>query len=153
MMPVPLDIASWTIREASVAAAAAGVGSHICFYKYGEHHMKAPLLFWFYLILFLTGLYRTSLSSDFSTALWQSGTVFAAHIFGLMFSIAIYRRYFHRLRSFPGPPMAALTKLWHTAHSLDSQNHLLLDKLHKKYGDFVRTGKSGDINFYISLPG
>lgn len=139
-MPVPLNLATWTIREATISAAVAGIMSHICFYKYGEHHMKAPILFWFYLVSFSLGLYKTTLNYGFSEALWQSSTVFTAHLLGLFFSIAIYRRFFHRLRSFPGPLMASLTKLWHAAHTLDSQNHLVLDKLHKRYGDFVRTG-------------
>ncbi|KAL9122404.1 MAG: hypothetical protein Q9187_001041 [Circinaria calcarea] len=67
-------------------------------------------------------------------------SVFAAYALSLLTSIVIYRKGFHRLRKFPGPFMAGVTKLWHTANTLDSQNHILLDGLHEKYGDFVRTG-------------
>ncbi|KAI1658885.1 cytochrome P450 monooxygenase-like protein [Daldinia decipiens] len=36
--------------------------------------------------------------------------------------------------------MAAVTKLWHVFHILDSKNHEFLQKLHMEYGQFVRTG-------------
>ena len=47
---------------------------------------------------------------------------------------------FHPLHHFPGPALAKVSKLWNVAHCLGSKNHLLLDGLHKEYGDFVRTG-------------
>lgn len=74
--------------------------------------------------------------------------LFAAFLFlfmyslGLFGSIAIYRLFFRRLRTFPGPRLAALTKLWHVYQCWDSRNHLVLDAFHKKYGTVVRTGKN-----------
>ncbi|MCJ1455714.1 hypothetical protein MMC28_006070 [Mycoblastus sanguinarius] len=66
-------------------------------------------------------------------------TVYAGSIFG---SMTIYRTLFHRLRGFPGPIFAKVTKLWHVAQVLDSKNYLYLSRLHRNYGDFVRTGPS-----------
>lgn len=60
----------------------------------------------------------------------------------LFLSMAIYRTFFHRIRHFPGPRLARVSKLWHTYHCLNGQNHLLLERLHRQYGDFVRTGPS-----------
>lgn len=62
---------------------------------------------------------------------------------GLLFSIIIYRFFFHQLTqtAFPGPWYARITKLWHVWAYRDSRNHVVLDGLQKKYGDFVRTGK------------
>lgn len=56
-------------------------------------------------------------------------------------SILIYRAFFHRLRKFPGPFAARLTKLWSVYNSSKNlQYHFVLDDVHKKYGDVVRTG-------------
>ena len=52
----------------------------------------------------------------------------------------MYRVFFHRLRNFPGPVLASVSKFWHVAHCLDSKNHILLERLHEEYGDFVRIG-------------
>ncbi len=61
--------------------------------------------------------------------------VFFADLFA---SIVTYRLFLHRLRHFPRPTLAKACKLWHVTHCLDSKNHLLMDRLHQKYGDFVR---------------
>jgi hypothetical protein len=68
---------------------------------------------------------------------------------GLALSITVYRLLFHRLRSFPGPLGAKLSRFY--AVKLASKNlqyHLELQGLHRKYGDFVRTGMGleSDIN-------
>ncbi|ORY18831.1 cytochrome P450 67 [Clohesyomyces aquaticus] len=61
---------------------------------------------------------------------------------GLLSSIAIYRLFFHRCRSFPGPFRAKLTRFY--AANLSAENvqyYKELAKMHDKYGDFVRTGQ------------
>ncbi|PSR76875.1 benzoate 4-monooxygenase cytochrome P450 [Coniella lustricola] len=63
-----------------------------------------------------------------------------AYLAALFSSITIYRLFFHRLRMFPGPRLAAVSKLWHVWMCRNSRGHLVLDALHKKYGPFVRTG-------------
>ncbi|KAK2745695.1 hypothetical protein FQN57_003592 [Myotisia sp. PD_48] len=52
--------------------------------------------------------------------------------------------FFHRLTiaGFRGPKIASVTKIWHMWKCRSSKNHLVLDELHQKYGDFVRTGPS-----------
>ncbi|KAJ5931968.1 hypothetical protein N7516_006457 [Penicillium verrucosum] len=47
---------------------------------------------------------------------------------------------FHRLKHFPGPKLAAVTKLWHVWKCRDSRGHLVLQEWYEKYGEFVRTG-------------
>ncbi|KAL4746149.1 hypothetical protein BDW72DRAFT_207594 [Aspergillus terricola var. indicus] len=60
---------------------------------------------------------------------------------GLAASILLYRAFFHRLRRFPGPFMAKLTRLSISMRSLErTQYHLDLEEMHRQYGDFVRTG-------------
>lgn len=64
-------------------------------------------------------------------------------ILSLWTSMLVYRAFFHPLRHFPGPRLAKLSKfwaLWQTARS-DSKWYQVVEKLHRKYGDYVRTGE------------
>ena len=76
----------------------------------------------------------------FASALVASGGICSTYLSGLFASIIVYRTMLHPLRHFPGPTLAHVSKLWHVVHCLDSKNHLLLETLHQRYGDFVRTG-------------
>jgi tryprostatin B 6-hydroxylase len=57
-------------------------------------------------------------------------------------SIALYRLAFHPLRKFPGPFWARLSCFWRVKVFTEEGDraYLVLDKLHKKYGDVVRVG-------------
>jgi tryprostatin B 6-hydroxylase len=74
----------------------------------------------------------------FNHAYW----IIFGYLTALFSSITIYRVYFHRLSRFPGPKWARITKIWHAWQSRHCQNFLVLSELHRKYGDFVRTGKA-----------
>ncbi|KAL8735761.1 MAG: hypothetical protein Q9166_000624 [cf. Caloplaca sp. 2 TL-2023] len=63
----------------------------------------------------------------------------AYYTIGLFVSIIMYRILLHRLRRFPGPPLAAASKLWHVWQCRNSRNHIVLESLREKYGPFVRT--------------
>ena len=126
-------------------AATLGVASHLWFFIHGEHHMKTPLLARAYLLLFSILLFVHAQTNDqgaFSGALTAS-LVFTSYVVSLLTSIGIYRLRYHRLRGFPGPLVAGLSKLWHVAHVLDSRNHVFLEQLYEQYGEFVRTGRFG----------
>ncbi|KAF2802071.1 cytochrome P450 [Mytilinidion resinicola] len=58
----------------------------------------------------------------------------------LFLSVAIYRRFFHRARHFPGPLFASLTKFWAFFTLYSGNYHRTTRALHQKYGDFVRVG-------------
>lgn len=64
------------------------------------------------------------------------------YLVSLWISIIVYRAFFHPLGKFPGPFYGKLTKLW--ALSQAAKTHLkwyqVDTELHKKYGDYVRTG-------------
>lgn len=69
-------------------------------------------------------------------------TLFAAAFnTGILSSMVVYRLFFHRCRSFPGPVMARISHFYTT---YPFQKHWKyyqeLEKLHAKYGYFVRTG-------------
>jgi hypothetical protein len=61
---------------------------------------------------------------------------------GLFSSMVIYRLFFHRLRKFPGPFGAKITRFYPVYLSAKKQQYILdLQGFHRKYGDVVRTGK------------
>ncbi|KAE8333837.1 cytochrome P450 [Aspergillus sergii] len=58
----------------------------------------------------------------------------------LISSISIYRLFFHRLHPFPGPFACKLTRFYSAFLAAKNiQYNLELKRLHKQYGDFVRT--------------
>jgi hypothetical protein len=60
---------------------------------------------------------------------------------GLISSICVYRLLFHRLRSFPGPLPAKVSRFYATSLAAKNvQYSFEVRRLHEKYGDFVRTG-------------
>jgi hypothetical protein len=77
----------------------------------------------------------------------------AAYVVGLLASISLYRIFFHRLRAFPGPRLAALSKLWHVWKCRDSRGHHVLESWRKQYGTFVRTGEDRGIQTWTQDPG
>jgi hypothetical protein len=121
-----------------------GISAHLGLFIRGEWHLWGAHLFLIHVAvlsicpLLLAFLSERSALSCVSDAVW----LFLSYLLGLFGSITVYRLYFHRLRYFPGPRLAAVTKLWHVYKCRGSQNHLLLDDLHNKYGAYVRTGES-----------
>ena len=106
--------------------------------------MAAPLLSRLYLGISVA-LYLYELHGHpygYYRAFKEALVINAAFILSLFTSITVYRTCFHRLRPFPGPFLARTSKLWHSWQVRYSTNHLLLEKLHKEYGTFVRTGKT-----------
>ncbi|KAE8316235.1 cytochrome P450 [Aspergillus transmontanensis] len=58
----------------------------------------------------------------------------------LISSISIYRLFFHRLHPFPGPFACKLTRFYSAFLAAKNiQYNVELKRLHKQYGDFVRT--------------
>lgn len=106
--------------------------------------MRAPNLVRLYIGgCILATLLETRLQHHVDMGAMQTSILIAASFtLALFSSIAMYRVFFHRLQRFPGPRIAAVSKFWHMSHCLSSKNHLLLEKLHRQYGDFVRTGPS-----------
>ena len=121
-----------------------GVLSHVCYFKYGEHHLRAPwyclLAIWIFCVAVGAEVFLFSLSSKEASALAIRGL--AAYVLGLFSSIVIYRLFFHSLRDFPGPKAMAISKLVHVFNSRKLDNYLQLDKLRQQYGDIIRTGPS-----------
>ncbi|KAI1149355.1 cytochrome P450 [Nemania diffusa] len=131
---------SVVLTSICLAATVLGICSHAIFIR-GEWHMRGPDLFQIYSLLAISILCAEySFTNDISTAIIASCYLIGSYAGGLFSSIIIYRKYFHRLRHFPGPPLAAITKFWHVQKCLGGKNHLLLGKLFEQYGPIIRTG-------------
>lgn len=106
-------------------------------------------LFSIYLLVWagLVSIYLKVFGLSWLSALSRASFAGLCFNVGLLSSIGAYRLLFHRLRSFPGPLGAKLSRFY--AVSLASrglQYHLELKKLHDQYGDFVRTGEFPSID-------
>ena len=122
-------------------AVVAGITSHILIFINGEFHMQAPKIF-------LNSVLTVSAIILFQA--WKNGDIWygaklgtilgLTYGFSLFMSIIVYRLCFHRLRKFPGPVLAKISKLWHVVRLIQEPNFRLLDKLHHQYGDIVRIG-------------
>lgn len=135
-------------------AAVAGIASHNIIFIHGEWHMQAAKVLCMYLIIAATIIIE---ESSFGvtrpgSSMGRALQIICTYCMSLFISMVLYRTLFHRLRKFPGPSGAAISKFWHVVKCLrsSSQNHLILDELHKQYGDFVRTGKN---RFIFNLRG
>lgn len=125
-------------------SAGLGIISHLTYFIHGEHHNSAPtvalLCFAIPALLFVGQLLYTEARP--SQAALMTTIACMSYTCALWTSMIIYRVFFHRLHHFPGPFMAKLTKLFHFYLSAQkSDNHIVVDRLHQKYGPFVRTGK------------
>ncbi|GAP88817.1 putative cytochrome P450 [Rosellinia necatrix] len=129
------------VQNLPVLAIAAGIAVHHGIFRHGEWHLHGPHIIAGHLTLGGVVLYYLSLFDGTLThALGRLAVLAVAYFGGLFSSMTIYRLYFHRLSSFHGPRLAAVTKLWHVWHVRDSTNFLFQQKINKKYGSIVRTG-------------
>ncbi|KAM6480632.1 cytochrome P450 [Trichoderma sp. SZMC 28011] len=122
-----------------VASASAGVLSHLLYFIHGHKAMQAPSIFVFYLMaecllwvrcFYLQGAFQGTLSATI---------ISLSYFLGLFTSIAVYRLFFHRLRRFPGPLAAKLTKFYGPYKARGGKSHIHFVELFEKYGDVVRT--------------
>lgn len=125
-------------------AATAGALSHWTYFLHGEHHLSAPYLLRIaVLIPIATSIYLWKYTVlDPVQAITLATQLGASYYAALYTSIILYRVFFHRLRKFPGPFAARVTKLWHVWKlAPKSRNYMELNSLREKYGDYVRTGQ------------
>ena len=120
--------------------AVAGLISHNAFFIRGEHHLRAPAVLCLGLIGFFV-IFLTSSRSGRRLALCDALLTVGSFVTALFTSMTVYRIVFHPLRSFKGPFLNRISKLWHLFHVCRISNHTYLDSLYRQYGDVVRTGK------------
>lgn len=60
----------------------------------------------------------------------------------IFLSMGIYRFFFHRLRRFPGPPLAKLSRFYSAYKASQGLKYFKqVGKWNEEYGDFIRTGE------------
>ena len=125
-----------------IAACAVGIAAHAGLFIRGEWHMQAPTLLVFHVAFGVLIVLFEVRKEDFSPSpLINASVIIGGYLLGLFSSIVLYRvSPFHRLRKFPGPRLAAVSKFWHVWQCRDSRNHELMERMHGQYGEFVRIG-------------
>lgn len=131
----------------------AGVAVHCGIFIRGEWHMRITHIIVTH-IIFCGALfyYLFSHYGSLDNAIFALVLGFSCYLTSLFASMTTYRLFFHATSAFPGPRLAAVTKLWHVWHTLDSRNYLFLQRLHSEYGEFVRTGKQQSHETGIRIP-
>ena len=119
-----------TMLTAEIVAILSGVLVHQVVFIHGEWHLRGDSVI----------VTHIAIATCLCAVRDDPGALAVLYLVSLFLSISIYRLFFHRLRHFPGPKLAALTKLWHVWKCRDSRGHLVVDEWHKSYGTFVRTG-------------
>jgi hypothetical protein len=68
-------------------------------------------------------------------------TFLSVYVLSLVLSVTLYRvSPFHPLSRFPGPFFARISRVWWSYACRAGHQHILLQRLHDKYGDVVRVG-------------
>ncbi|ETS82891.1 hypothetical protein PFICI_04767 [Pestalotiopsis fici W106-1] len=89
------------------------------------------------------GLFGVHLLNDAAVlhAAFRSAVALGSLLGGTLFSMVVYRLFFHRLCRFPGPWGAKVSKFYSASLAAkDVQYHKSLARMHEQYGDFIRTG-------------
>lgn len=117
-------------------AAVSGSAMHWGLFMHGEWHIAAPKIVVAHAIATAALFIRLSFQ--------EVAIACSSYCLTLFTSIIVYRAFFHRLSraGFPGPMAYRVSKIWHMWECRGSQNHHILADMNKKYGDFVRTGKT-----------
>ncbi|KAI1760134.1 cytochrome P450 [Hypoxylon sp. FL1150] len=142
---------SWmTTPTGAIFVGFLGIISHRFYFIKGEHHMNAHLyiIVWSLATLLVFSTIRFwNINSEYHgfdetrvSAIRSTTLINCAFFIPFFISVTSYRLSEHALRDFPGPLLAATSKLWHVYHMLRTKNHILLGDLQTRYGDFVRTG-------------
>ncbi|KAL1962758.1 hypothetical protein VTN77DRAFT_9212 [Rasamsonia byssochlamydoides] len=142
MLALQSSLLSLDPARIAITFAALGVTFHLCI-RTIEIDYRIWRLLGIYTATWacLVGLYATEYGLSWWSATARASLAGLCFNTGLFASIAIYRLFFHRLRRFPGPWGAKLSRFYAMGLASKSlQYHLELEKMHRKYGDFVRTG-------------
>ncbi|KAI0185628.1 cytochrome P450 [Xylaria flabelliformis] len=132
------------VSAPNIIASVLGILVHQCLFIHGEWHLQGPKIVSIHLILCVI-LLPASYNYCYYKSPSENPLIFhlsiaTSYLSGLLASIAIYRLYFHPLRLFPGPRLAALSKLWHVWKCRDSRDYQILESWRRRYGIIVRTG-------------
>ena len=126
-----------------IDAAAAGVVAHHALFIRGEWHLEGPRVILGHILLgsLAWWYFLRQESAGVLEHIRLCSLVFGTYMVSLFSSIIVYRLFLHPLRHFPGPTLAAVSKLWHVFKCRDGKNFRVLEEMRHRYGQFVRTGE------------
>lgn len=138
-------ISHWTPEAISIAAtfASLGVLFHLSILPREIDYSLAILSISFLTTwLGLVTIFTTQFNLSFVTAVLRASFAGVSFLTALAISIVIYRLYLHPLRAFPGSWGAKISRLYVFAlvRRTGGKYHFELERLHRQFGDFVRTG-------------
>jgi hypothetical protein len=111
----------------------------------GDYALAAFVIF---PLVFYTALVGMHTQHAMPLALKATGTYFLS----LILSTIAYRiSPWHPLAAYPGPILWRLSSLVLVYASFSGKRHVVIDRLHKKYGKFVRIGMLTSFSFFLSL--
>jgi hypothetical protein len=125
---------------------AAGVATHILFFRHGEWDLWTVRLITFFALSHVVGI-TVLLQLPINDAITPLDATRIVSMLGLSMvsgiwsSVLVYRGLFHRLNRFPGPFFARFSNFYVTGLSA-KKLHLYeeVQRLHEQYGDYVRLG-------------
>ena len=97
---------------ALVIAAAAGISAHIFYFTRGFREHRGLQIVIFHLLAGTLVLFQSIRFVGVIHGILSAAAVNAVYLSSLFGSIVIYRLFFHRLRHFPGPWIARVTKFY-----------------------------------------
>jgi len=122
---------------------ALALATHFVF-SHGEPDNQMYLYILFCGFFYISLTYFLVASGNVGTmreALSVTSSAYVTYFATLFTSIFIYRAFFHRLKKYPGPFIARVTKFYDVALAVPKLRYYLeIEKLHKQYGDYIRVG-------------
>jgi hypothetical protein len=127
----------------ALTSALLGLTSHLTYFIHSHHpfYHCTFIALTFLLCPIISLVFLTRIASfPLREALRLVAVTWWSFTGSIWLSMGIYRLFFHRLRRYPGPFLAKLSQVWWVWRNLREQNYLVLDELHRTYGEYVRVG-------------
>ncbi|KAJ5656226.1 hypothetical protein N7507_008176 [Penicillium longicatenatum] len=147
MSSLPVEILAQTLStdivSLGLSAATFGVLSHVSIFRSlpVEEYLDNLLILYVTTTVAIGVAYLSITDLSFIQALFRVGVITSGFNTGLASSIGVYRLFFHRLHRFPGPTLSKLSRFYDAyLAGKNVQYNVELERLHKTYGDFIRTG-------------
>jgi hypothetical protein len=126
-------------RLGYIAAIALAIGAQLFISPIPEVSTIKVVLTYLFANLTLS-FYLFKSSHNLASTSIQSLTLNATFLFIFVALTIIQRLYLSPLSKYPGPKFAAVTKLWEVNEARQGRAGPTKKKLHRQYGDFIRTG-------------
>lgn len=120
----------------------AGFLTHLLYFHHGEHHLYPYRIIQSHLLgaVALVLIREQYLSESLGFAAVSTLHWLALYLLGLYASTCIYRLFLNPLNAVRGPYLCRLTRFYYSYLNRAFDGHHELQRLHRKYGPFVRTG-------------